>query len=229
MDEKNEKKINKQASKKLYEKTKAMKKNSNYQKPFLKNFKEDPIKRSKDGLKKNSKVKAFLKLDKTENKEKQSEEKKSLEELSQKLKKALEDNLYIRADFENFKKRTYEEKAQLIRYEGESFITALANEVLDDLDRAMLAAQDKDSFENLKKGLEMIQKKISQILDRFGVEVMDPTGKAFDPSYQEALSYIKTAKVPEAHVAETFKKAYKLHGKVIRTAQVVLAKKEEES
>ena len=51
-------------------------------------------------------------------------------------------------------------------------------------------------------------------------------GKAFDPSYQEALSHIKTSKVPEGYVAETVKKAYKLHGKVIRPAQVVLAKKD---
>ena len=151
---------------------------------------------------------------------------KELSSVNEKLKQALNDNLYLRAEFENFKRRTTEEKFKLIRYGGEQFIASLANEVLDDLDRAIFSAQKEKSFENLKKGLEMIQKKLSQLLHSFGVEILDPTGKAFDPSYQDALSHIKTSKVPEGHVAETVKKAYKLHEKVIRPAQVVLGKKE---
>lgn len=151
---------------------------------------------------------------------------KELSSLNEKLKQALNDNLYLRAEFENFKKRSAEETSQLIRYGGERFISSLANEVLDDLDRAMQSAQKEESFNNLKKGLEMIQQKLSKLLENFGVEILDPSGKAFDPSYQEALSYTKTSKVPDGHVAETFKKAYKLHDKVIRPAQVVLAKKE---
>ena len=146
--------------------------------------------------------------------------------VKEKLKQALNDNLYLRAEFENFKKRSAEESNKLIRYGGERFISSLANEVLDDLDRAMYFAQEEKSFENLKKGLDMIQKKLSQLLSHFGVEILDPEGKVFDPSYQEALSYVKTSKAPEGYVAETVKKAYKLHGKVIRPAQVVLAKKD---
>ena len=152
---------------------------------------------------------------------------KELSSLNEKLKQSLNDNLYLRAEFENFKRCSAEEKRQLTRYSGEQFIFSLANEVLDDLDRAIFSAQEEQSFENLKKGLEMIQKKLSQVLHSFGVEILDPTGTAFDPSYQEALSHVKTSKFPEGHVAETFKKAYKLHDKVIRPAQVILAKKEE--
>jgi len=152
--------------------------------------------------------------------------KKELSSLNEKLKQTLNDNLYLRAEFENFKRRSVEERKQLIRYSGERFILSLADEVLDDLDRAMCFAQEEQSFENLKKGLGMIQKKLSQVLHNFGVEILDPTGMAFDPSYQEALSHVKTSKFPEGHVAETFKKAYKLHDKVIRPAQVILAKKE---
>ncbi len=159
-------------------------------------------------------------------KESQDLKDQELSALNEKLKQALNDNLYLRAEFENFKRRSTEEINQLTRYGGERFISSLANEVLDDLDRAMQSVQKEESFNNLKKGLEMIQKKLSQLLKNSGVEIFDPTGKAFDPSYQEALSYIKTSKVPDGHVAETFKKAYKLHGKVIRPAQVVLAKKE---
>ena len=151
---------------------------------------------------------------------------KELSFVKEKLKQALNDNLYLRAEFENFKKRSAEESNRFIRYEGERFISSLANEVLDDLDRAMSFAQEEKSFENLKKGFDLIQKKLSQLFSHFGVEILDPAGKAFDPSYQEALSHIKTSKVPEGYVAETVRKAYKLHGKVIRPAQVILAKKD---
>lgn len=153
-------------------------------------------------------------------------EKNKQDSVHKKLKQALEDNLYLRAEFENFKRRSLEEKSQLIRYSGKEFISALADEVLDDLDRAVLSSIEKKSYEDLQKGLKMIHKKLSQVFTRFGVEVLDPLGQVFDPSYQSALSSIKTSKIPENHVAETFKKAYKLHGKVIRPAQVVLAKKE---
>ncbi len=152
---------------------------------------------------------------------------KELSAIHKKLQQALNDNLYLRAEFENFKRRSAEEKRELARYSGERLLLSLANEVLDDLDRAMASAQEKPSFEGLKQGLEMIQKKLSQVFHNLGVEVLDPTGQAFDPSYQEALSHIPTSQFPEGYVAETFKKAYKLHDKVIRPAQVILAKKED--
>lgn len=151
---------------------------------------------------------------------------KEIARLDKALQKSLKDNLYLRAEFENFKKRALEEQSKLIRYGGERFIVSLADEVLDDLDRAVSSARKSLDFEDLKKGLSLIQKKLSQVLINFGIHVIDPKGKMFDPSYQEALSYVKTSNIPEGHVAETFKKAYKMHDKVIRPAQVVLAKKE---
>ncbi|MCY4321833.1 MAG: nucleotide exchange factor GrpE [Bdellovibrionaceae bacterium] len=144
--------------------------------------------------------------------------------LIEKLKKVESDNLYLRAEFENFKKRSLEEKFRALRYEGEKFISTLATEVLDDLERALFVSKQNKSLEDLQKGLEMIHKKTNKLLNQFGVEVLDPTGKAFDPSCQEALSFVKTSKVPEDHVLETYKKAYKMHDKIIRPAQVIVAK-----
>ena len=149
-----------------------------------------------------------------------------IEALAEKLRQAESDNLYLRAEFANFKKRSLEEKYTALRYEGEKFISSLATEVLDDLDRALFASRENKSLEDLQKGLEMIHKKIDKLLNRFGVIVLDPTGKVFDPSYQEALNFIKNSKVPEDHVVETYKKAYKMHDKVIRPAQVIVAKEE---
>ena len=146
--------------------------------------------------------------------------------LREQLKKALTDHLYLRAEFENFKKRVLEERRSQVRYEGSKFISSLATEVLDDLERAFQASQENQSLEDLQKGLEIIHKKISKLLTGFGVEILDPTGQLFDPSYQEALSFVTNSKVPEDYVVETYKKAYKMHDKIIRPAQVVVAKKE---
>ena len=149
--------------------------------------------------------------------------------LAEKLKQAQNENLYLRAEFENFKRRSAEEKRQLALYGGEDLLSALANEVFDDWDRALLSAKNEPSFENLKQGLEMIQKKLSRLFCQLGVEILDPTGELFNPSSHEALSHIVTSKVPEGHVAQTIKKTYKFHDKVIRPAQVILAKKKEDS
>ena len=150
-----------------------------------------------------------------------------IEILAEKLKQAESDNLYLRAEFENFKKRSLEEQYKALRYEGEKFISSLATEVLDDLDRALAVSRENKSLTDLQKGLEMIHKKTNKLLNRFGVKVLDPKGKVFDPSSQEALNFVKSSQVPEDHVLETYKKAYKMHEKIIRPAQVIVAKREE--
>lgn len=151
--------------------------------------------------------------------------KKKEELLKSRAEKAESEFLFLRAEFENYKKRALEEKYRLIRYSGEKFISELATEVLDDLERALFASQDQKSVQDLQKGLQMIDKKLKKLFEKFGVEVLDPKGKEFDPSYQEALSYVEKDDLPEDQVVETYKKAYKLYDKVIRPAQVLVSKK----
>lgn len=157
--------------------------------------------------------------------EKQLKPKKPEDIWIQKFKESEKEYLYLKAEFENFKQRTLQEKHKLIRYEGERFISSLAEEFLDDLDRAVLSSKTNQSLEDLQKGLKMILKKLELLFEKFGIEVLDPKGQPFDPSYQEALSYVKAPDLPENQVVETYKKAYKLHDKLIRPAQVVLSKK----
>ena len=184
----------------------------------LKRADEKPHKKQEQGSKRK---KSDSGLDEKEAKKQQ------IEILAEKLQQAESDNLYLRAEFENFKKRALQEQYKALRYEGESFISSLATEVLDDLDRALAVSRENNSLADLQKGLEMIHKKTNKLLNRFGVEILDPTGKAFDPASQEALNFVKSSQVPEDHVLETYKKAYKMHEKIIRPAQVVVAKKEE--
>jgi len=153
------------------------------------------------------------------------EQRKKEELLKIRAEKAEKEFLFLRAEFENYKRRAREEKQALIKYSGEEFISALATEVLDDLERALLASfNEKQTVEDLQKGLQMIDKKLKKLFEQSGVKVLDPKGEAFDPSYQEALSYVEKPDLPEDQVVQTFKKAYKLHDKVIRPAQVVVSK-----
>lgn len=152
--------------------------------------------------------------------------KESYEEKIQALEKSF---LYLKADFENYKKRAAKEKTELLHYGGERFILALANEVLDDLDRAYENFNNTQSLESFKSGIDLIYKNLQKILSRFHVESSDPKGQAFDPRCHEALSRQPTEKIPKDHVLTTFRKAYTLHKKLIRPAQVVVATSKEDT
>ena len=152
----------------------------------------------------------------------ESSSKKDDANRAEQLKQKEKEYLYLQAEFENYKKQTFKEKKELLQYGAQPFVQSLVEDVLDDLERSLLS--DSKTIEEIKKGLEIIYKKLQDTLSRFGITAIDPQGQAFDPSYQEALSQEVTKEVPPGHVLTTFKKAYKLHDKVIRPAQVVVAK-----
>ena len=158
-----------------------------------------------------------------EKQDKQPEENKKKE-----LEEAKKENLYLRAEFENFKKRSLEARQAFQKYEGERLLVLLADEVFDDWDRALSLAGDQKSFDELYKGLQMIQKKLNTVLKNYGVEVVDPTGEPFNPDFQEAMGEIDSKTVRPGHVVSAFRKAYKLNDKFVRTAQVILSKKNKE-
>jgi molecular chaperone GrpE len=152
-----------------------------------------------------------------------STEIKKLQEQSEKFKN---DYLYLRAEFENYKRNAIKERSDLIKYGAERVI----NEVLNVADNFERALQTKVTAENLStyiQGVEMTERELKSVLQRNGVSEVSSQGAPFDPNIMEALSSEPTAEVPPGHVFRVFKKAYKLHDKVIRPAQVVVAKKPE--
>ena len=173
-----------------------------------------------------SKNRNFLKALKKKHPLKKPVKKSSLEEELQAL---TTQYLYLKADFENYKKQTLKEKSELLRYSGEEFIRALINEVLDDLDRAYSNLNNTKSLENFKSGIDLIYKNLQKILSRFHIEAHDPKGQPFNPNCHEALSRQPTDKAPKDQVLITFKKAYTLYEKLIRPAQVIVAVPTEDS
>ena len=149
------------------------------------------------------------------------------ETANEELEKLKKDYLYLRADFDNFKKAAIKERSELIKFGSERLVMELLS-VVDNFDKALETQLTSDNIEGFRKGIEMIWVDLTSSLSKFGVVPIDVKGNAFDPTMHEALSTEPTTEVPEGHISQVFKKAYKMHDKVIRPAQVVIATKPSE-
>jgi len=152
-----------------------------------------------------------------------SEAGSELEQLKNDLDKAKKDYLYLAADFDNYRKNAIKERSDLVKFGNERLVRDLLN-VVDNFERAVESNADPEKF---REGIQMIHTEMKSLLQRFGVAEVPAQGLAFDPSAHEALSSEPTNEVPSGHIARVFKKAYKLHDRLIRPAQVVVAVKPE--
>jgi len=148
---------------------------------------------------------------------------KKLQEQSEKFKN---DYLYLRAEFENYKRNAIKERSEATKYGAERIINDVLG-VMDNFERALQTKVTPESLNTYIQGVEMTATELKSVLQRNGVSEVKCEGNAFDPNFMEALSSEPTNDVAPGHVARVFKKAYKLHDKVIRPAQVVVAKKPE--
>lgn len=129
--------------------------------------------------------------------------------------------LYLRADFDNYRRQAIKERSDLVKFGAEPAIKEFLN-VLDNLDRAAHTPVNGETLEAYKNGLELIITQFKKSFERFGVEEINCEGQPFDPNVHEALSSMSNPDLPNNTVGQVFKKAYRLHGKVIRPAQVVV-------
>ena len=129
------------------------------------------------------------------------------------------------AEFENYKRRTENDYAAMVRFSTEEMIVRLLP-ILDDFERSMKSAKaqegtaDEASF---YRGIEMIYAKFRKLLDGHGVKEMEVLGKPFDPELHDALLQVPNSTVPPHTVLEVVDKGYMLHDKVVRHARVIVA------
>lgn len=200
---------------KLEKKTPKKKKTKSAPRPVLKGKKSESI---INQLKEKQKA-----TNSSKDKKLHSSEKKEILLLKTQLAEIKKDYLYLKADFENYKKNVFKEKNDLIKYGGQSLISSLAEEVLDDFDRAFQSFNNKQSLAGFREGMSLVHAKFGKVLKNFGVTIADPTGQPFDPQYHEALSRQQSDKIPEGHIIIVLKKAYKLYDRLIRPAQVIVS------
>ena len=122
----------------------------------------------------------------------------------------------LMADFQNFRKRTDKEKADVYSYANEKIMTDLLS-VLDNFERA-LESECKD--EAYAEGMKMILKQLKDILTASGLEEIDAVGQDFDPNFHHAVLTDNNADFDSGKVTEVLQKGYKLNGKVIRPSMV---------
>ncbi len=141
--------------------------------------------------------------------------------LQTELEKSKKDYLYLLAEFDNFRKNAIKERSEMSKYGSEKFIREFLN-VFDNFERA-LEATDGGQPSAFRDGVQLIASDVRQLLHRFGVEEIQAEGEDFDPNKHEALSSEPRADVEPGKVVRVFKKAYRLHDKLLRPAQVVVS------
>lgn len=128
-------------------------------------------------------------------------------------------HLRLAAEYDNYRKRSSRERAELADRAQASFVAKLLD-VLDDLDR-LVASDPSTPLASLREGLSAVDRKLWKELQDAGVERIDPVGTAFDPALHEAVS---TTPAPERSkeqvVSATFQPGYRFKGTLVRPARV---------
>ena len=125
-----------------------------------------------------------------------------------------------KAETENIRKRAQMDIANAHKYAIENFSSELLT-VIDSLDAAL--AVENARVENFKNGMELTQKQLLNVFDKFGVKAIDPKGEKFDPHQHQAMCMVDSEQAPNT-VVQVMQKGYKLHERVIRPALVSVSK-----
>jgi molecular chaperone GrpE len=136
--------------------------------------------------------------------------------------------LYLKAEFENYKRHNIKERSDLLKFGAERVARDILD-VVDNFERALQTKITPDTIQNFKVGVEMTAKELKDVLAKHGITEVPSEGQAFNPAFHEAISSEPTSSVPAGHIARVFKKPYKLHDKIIRMGQVVVATKPDNS
>lgn len=120
------------------------------------------------------------------------------------------------ADFDNFRKRAERERQELKKY---ALVEPLRDflEIMDNLDLALAAAGSAD---DLKRGIQMIHRQMSDLLRRFGVQEVAALGQPFDPALHEAVSREEDPTVKAPTVTGEMRRGYKIHDRLLRPSMV---------
>lgn len=155
--------------------------------------------------------------------EKSGAQASNAEELMAQVEKFKNEYLYLRAEFENYKRHAIKERSDALKYGSERLVVDMLS-VLDNFERALESEVTAENWQTFVKGVEITAKDFRGVMQKFGVNEVPSLGHPFDPNVHEALSAEVSIEVADGHVVRVFKKPYKLHDKLIRPGQVVVAK-----
>ena len=125
--------------------------------------------------------------------------------------------LRLRADFDNFRRRSAKEREELAAVVTQGILTDMLP-LLDNFERALLAeGSDLDSF---RAGVSMIYKQMTEALAKNGLEVIDTKDKKFDPNFHQAVMRVQDPEKEDDTIEQELQKGYMVKGRVIRPSMV---------
>ena len=155
-------------------------------------------------------------------KEAEEEESDPLEKAQKEIEELKTQMLYKVAEFDNYRKRTLKERAELILNGGEKFITAILP-IIDDMERAIENGTKTDDPEVLREGMNLIHQKFIKTLEAQGVSTIETKNADFDTDVHEAVAMVPgMGDDKKGKVIDCLQKGYKLNDKVIRHAKVAV-------
>lgn len=159
---------------------------------------------------------------------KESEERKEpeapdvLEALEQKYNELNDSYLRLHAEFDNFRKRTLKEKAELIKSGGERVLTGILS-LVDDMERALASLYETSDKDAIMEGMELIHTKFITFLKQQGVQEMEAIGQPFDADRFEAVTTIPVEDASrKGCIVDCIQKGYQLNDKIIRFPKVIV-------
>lgn len=129
--------------------------------------------------------------------------------------------LRSQAELINFRKRVQKERAALATIAQAELLERLVP-IIDDFERAV----ESDAGEDVRTyhaGMEIILRTVQSVLEKLGVERLEPVGELFDPEFHEAIARAETDEVPEGQIVEVYQPGYRLRERLVRPATVVVA------
>jgi molecular chaperone GrpE len=132
--------------------------------------------------------------------------------------------LRLRADFDNFRKRTLKEKEEAFRYGHQNIVKDLLPTV-DNLERAIEHARGSQTgdLEGLLQGVELVLRELLGVLEQYGLAAIEAEGQTFDPAVHEAMTQQLHESAPVNTVMQVFQKGYRLRDRLLRPARVVVS------
>lgn len=149
---------------------------------------------------------------------------KKLQETEAALAEKDKEYLFLRADFDNYRKRAVKEKSELIKNASERVLKDLLP-IVDDFERGLEATKDDTDGQQVREGMELIYNKFVKFLATNGVKPIESTGCDFNDELHDAIATVPaTSDEVKGKVIDTTTKGYTLNDKVLRHAKVVVAK-----
>ena len=130
----------------------------------------------------------------------------------------------MKAEFENFKKRSRKEKSDTIRYANEDLLRKILP-IVDNLQRGLGFARSQGMDPDMLKGMELVEKQLLDMLADYGVTAFESLNARFDPNAHEPMTMIDRGDVEENTVVEELERGYMIHDRVLRVARVIVSRK----